>query len=266
MTSEATLSHAAARALYDRIGRWQDTQRFYEDCATEELIAHAAFSQAQSVFEFGIGTGRIAARLLRDYLPSTTRYHGIDISATMVALARERLASWPDRARVEKSDGSPRIHAPDGVFDRVVSTYVLDLLSQVDIAAVLVEARRVLAPEGLLCLVSATHGRTQGERLVMGLAAWLHALSPTLVGGCRAIDLSSALERESWRIIHHKIVSKWGTHPRSSSLPDRVSRHDDHRDLRLRAQRWALADGGGLLQWAGRSRMCTRHLRRNAPR
>jgi ubiquinone/menaquinone biosynthesis C-methylase UbiE len=207
--AEATLSHAAARALYDRIGRWQDTQRFYEDEATADLLAHAELRQAQSVFEFGTGTGRLAARLLRDFLPATARYFGIDISTTMVTLARDRLASWGDRARVEQSDGSPGIPAPDGIFDRVLSTYVLDLLSREDIAAVLTEARRVLAPKGLLCLVSATYGRTPSERLVMGLAGRLHALSPTLVGGCRAIDLASALDGESWRLMHHSVVSKW---------------------------------------------------------
>ena len=210
MTAEATLSHADAQTLYDRIGRWQDTQQFYEDEATTNLIAHADLHQAQSVFEFGVGTGRLAARLLHDHLPATAHYLGIDISTTMVALARERLAPWRDRTRVEQSDGSPRLHAPDGTFDRFVSTYVLDLLSKEDIAVVLAEARRVLAPEGRLCLVSATHGRTPSERLIMGFAGRLHALSPTLVGGCRAIDLSSALERESWRVIHHAVVSKWG--------------------------------------------------------
>jgi len=210
VTAEATLSHAPARALYDRIGRWQDTQRFYEDCATEELIAHAAFSQAQSVFEFGVGTGRIAASLLRDYLPATARYHGIDISATMVALARERLASWGYRATVEQSDGSPRIPARDATVDRFLSTDVLDLLSSDDIAAVVTEARRVLSPDGFLCLVSATHGRTPGERLITGIAARLHSLSPRLVGGCRAVDLSSFFEPALWRVHHHSVVSKWG--------------------------------------------------------
>jgi len=209
VTAERTLSHAAARALYDRIGRWQDTQRFYEDEATADLIAHADLHQAQSVFEFGVGTGRLAARLLSDHLPATARYFGIDISATMVALAHERLAPWLDRTRVEQSDGSPVIHAPDGRFDRFVSTYVLDLLSEEEIATVLAEARRVLAPGGLLCLVSATHGRTPSERVIMGLAGRLHALAPTLVGGCRAIDLSPVLERESWRVVHHAVVSKW---------------------------------------------------------
>ena len=210
MRAEATLSHTAARALYDRIGRWQDTQRFYEDDATADLIARSDLRHAQSVFEFGSGTGRLAERLLRDHLPATARYQGIDISSSMVALARQRLAPWQSRAAVEQSDGSPHIQAPDKRFDRFVSTYVLDLLSVEDIVLVVQEAHRLLAPEGLLCLASATHGRTLLERLVMGVAGRLHALSPSLVGGCRAIDLRSFLEASHWRVVHRNLVSRWG--------------------------------------------------------
>lgn len=210
MTAEATLSHAAARAVYDRIGQWQDTQRFYEDLATADLIAHADLWNARSVFEFGAGTGRLAARLLRDHLPPTAHYRGIDVSTTMVALARERVAPWGERALVERSEGSPRLEAADGAFDRFVSTYVLDLLSTADIALVLEEAHRVLAADGLLCLTSATHGRTAIERAVMGVFGGLHALSPSLVGGCRAIDLESSLPAGGWRVVHRRVVSKWG--------------------------------------------------------
>jgi ubiquinone/menaquinone biosynthesis C-methylase UbiE len=210
MAGGATLSHAAARATYDRIGRWQDTQRFYEDHATDDLIAHADLRQARSVLEFGAGTGRLGARLLRDHLPPTARYHGVDVSTTMVTLARERLAPWPERATIEQTDGVPRLRVPDATVDRFVSTYVLDLLSVEDIALVLEEAHRVLTTDGLLCLVSATHGRSALERGVMGLFGRLHALSPRLVGGCRAIDVLSALPPGRWRVVHRRVVSKWG--------------------------------------------------------
>lgn len=205
-----TLSHGAARALYDRIGGWQDTQRFYEDYATAELIAHAALRDARSVFEFGMGTGRIAERLLRDHLPTTARYHGIDVSSTMLGLARQRLVPWESRVRLEQTDGSPRIPVADAQFDRFVSTYVLDLLSAEDITVVVTEAHRLLSRDGLLCLVSATHGRTPLEQLVMGLAARLHAASPRLVGGCRAIAVLDFLEPDRWQIVHRRVVSKWG--------------------------------------------------------
>jgi KaiC len=66
----------------------------------------------------------------------------------------------------------------------------------------------------------------------VSFAGRLHGLSPTLVGGCRAIDLSCALDRESWRVIHHAVVSKWGI-PRCSWPPESVNGHDEHRDLRM---------------------------------
>jgi ubiquinone/menaquinone biosynthesis C-methylase UbiE len=210
MTTETTLNHAAARALYDRVGRWQDTQRFYEDTATADLLAHADLGRARAIVELGSGTGRLAERLLRDHLPPTARYLGLDISTTMVKLARQRLAPWAARARVEQSGGSAHVDLADGSADRFLSTFVLDLLSATDIALVVHEARRLLAPDGLLCLVSATHGRTPLERMVMGLATRLHAASPALVGGCRAIDLRAFVEPNDWQLVHWNVVSKWG--------------------------------------------------------
>lgn len=210
MTAESTLSHADARALYDRIGAWQDTQRFYEDTATAELLTHADLSRANAVVEFGSGTGRLAERLLREHLSSTATYVGFDVSTTMVALAQKRLAPWASRARVEQSDGPPHIAVRDGTMDRFVSTFVLDLLSSDDIARVVSEAHRVLSPDGLLCLVSATHGRTLLERTVMSIATRLHAVSPALVGGCRAIDLQQFVGPGAWRVLHRAVVSKWG--------------------------------------------------------
>lgn len=47
---------------------------------------------------------------------------------------------------------------PDGSVDRIVSTYVLGLLSREQIDLFLREAFRVLVADGLLCLVSLSYG------------------------------------------------------------------------------------------------------------
>ena len=86
-----TLTTAEAKAFYDGFGAKQDAQAFYEDLAVKALIDHADFEHAHSVFEFGAGTGRLAARLLGTMLPDDCRYLGVDIAETLVALARERL-------------------------------------------------------------------------------------------------------------------------------------------------------------------------------
>ena len=100
------------QAFYDSFGKKQDTQSFYEDSALDELIAHAHFSEAEKVFEFGCGTGRFADRLLKEYLPSSASYLGCDLSSTMVGLAKERLAKYAERAQVLQSDDKMDFFSP----------------------------------------------------------------------------------------------------------------------------------------------------------
>jgi len=103
------LSPPEAKRFYDRLGSAQGWQGFFENPPITEMIAHAAFDSAYSVFEFGCGTGALAARLLQHHLPADARYIGFDISTTMVSLAQEHLKPWSERARVHQSDGSPSI-------------------------------------------------------------------------------------------------------------------------------------------------------------
>ena len=204
-----TLTHDQARAFYDRFGARQDRQAFYEDAATDELIAHADFEHAGSVLEFGCGTGRFAQRLFEKHLPDDCTYRGVDVSSTMVALAKERLGPWRDRAQIELSDGSMKLRLEDGAADRIVSNYVLDLLSDEDTDALVAEAHRALRPGGLLCLASLTYGATRPARAVSWLWRRLHAWRPRWVGGCRPIRLLDYLPTDSWRIDYHKVVTRW---------------------------------------------------------
>jgi ubiquinone/menaquinone biosynthesis C-methylase UbiE len=198
-----TLSHVEARRVYDCIGRKQDTQAFYEDRATSLVISHLHLATAQAVFEFGCGTGRVAASLLADHLPQTATYRAVDISPVMVALAKQRLARFGSRAEVKLSDGGPPIHESSGSYDCFISNFVLDLLSLEDIAQVINEAHRILRPEGLLGLSGLTTGFTVTSRAFAWLLAQIHAIRPSLVGGCRSLKLLSLLPQHQWKICHH---------------------------------------------------------------
>ena len=204
------LSHHEARAFYDCFGARQDRQGFYEDPPIFDLIEHAAFGAAEAVFEFGCGTGKLAKILLDRHLPAGARYKAVDISSTMVALARKNLAPFGTRVEVIQSGGEMRIGAPPNSFDRFVSAYVLDLLTDDDIRVLLAEAYRSLTRAGLLCLVSLTHG----DGFVAKFVAWLwravHAKRPALVGGCRPIALREYLDAPRWRIRHRRVVTAFG--------------------------------------------------------
>lgn len=205
-----TLSREQARRLYDRIGARQDTQAFYEDRATGRLLRHADFGSALRVLEFGCGTGRFAHRLLSRQLPADASYRGLDLSPTMVGLARARLAPFGARAQVALTDGSPPLSEPTASRDRFVSNFVLDLLSEADVAAVLREAHRILCPGGLLCVSSLSTGSGRVSRLVARAWSRVHAWRPALVGGCRPLELLAWLPPQAWQLRHHSKLSPFG--------------------------------------------------------
>jgi ubiquinone/menaquinone biosynthesis C-methylase UbiE len=198
-----TFSREEARSVYNRIGARQDSQAFYEDHAANLIIQHGELATARHVFEFGCGTGRFALRLLLEHLGPETTYRAIDISPTMVGLAQDKLAPFSPRAEVVLTDGAPPEQEAPESYDRFLSTYVFDLLSEEDISGVLGEAHRILQPGGLLCLSSLTSGSSPGARLVAGLWSALHRLSPRLVAGCRPLELLGRLSASEWKVRHH---------------------------------------------------------------
>lgn len=205
-----TLNPSAARAYYDRFGKKQDSQGFYEDPALDDLIAHSDFQDARSVFEFGCGTGKLAARLLGGGLRPSAGYLGCDISPVMIELAKQRLAVYGGRAQVVLADGAVRFPLPDQSVDRVVSSYVLDLLSEEDIRCFFAEAFRVLTPHGRVCLASLTRGFTPLSRIVASIWTAVFKLRPAMVGGCRPVVLDSYVDAGRWRVVHRSAVAPFG--------------------------------------------------------
>jgi ubiquinone/menaquinone biosynthesis C-methylase UbiE len=222
------LKPSEAEAFYDRFGKKQDAQGFYEDLATHDLIAHARLGEADKVFEFGCGTGRFANRLLEGHLRLSATYLGCDLSSTMVGLATERLARYGRRAQVFQSDGAVHFPLSDHSVDRVISTYVLDLLSETDIGKFFLEAYRVLVEGGRLCLVSLTHGTTFLSRVVSSVWASIFRLRASLVGGCRPLRLDRYLDLGIWKLEYRNVVVAFGVP--SEVLVARAKDYAQHRD------------------------------------
>ena len=208
--TERLLSSAQAERFYDRFGKKLDSQTFYEAPALNDLAAHLDLETCRAVLEFGCGTGRFAEELFETRLPPHAIYVGRDISKVMVGLAKDRLARFGPRARVEKSDGGARIDCPDDAFDRFICTFVLDLLSDADAHAVMREAHRVLTAGGLAGLVSLTAGKTPIARIITTVWNGLRAASPMLVGGCRPIEVLRLVPASDWKIEHQNVVTPFG--------------------------------------------------------
>jgi hypothetical protein len=108
------------------------------------------------------------------------------------------------------TDGSPELPVQDASVDRVIATYVFDLLGETDRTQFLAESARVLRSDGLLCLVGITDGNSAVSRAVM--AAWrgIFALKPRLVGGCRPTRAIEYVRAGSWRIQYHEVLVSRG--------------------------------------------------------
>jgi ubiquinone/menaquinone biosynthesis C-methylase UbiE len=207
MPGPQILSYEQAKRFYDWMGAKQDSQRFYEQPALADLVAHLDLAGAERVIEFGCGTGSFAEELLERFLPPDACYFGFDVSRTMVELARGRTARFGSRAVIRQTSGTIHLDLLDGAFDRFISTYVFDLLSEDDIASLLSEAYRVLETGGLLGVVGLTKGSLGLSRFVTWTWKRLHQFSPMLVGGCRPITIESFLENLRWRVCHRNVVT-----------------------------------------------------------
>jgi SAM-dependent methyltransferase len=201
------LTSSQARHFYDRFGRAQDLQAFYEDRAVGDLLGHGRFDDARAVFELGCGTGRLAARLLQRQLPADARYLGADISATMISLSRARLERFGPRAAIIQADGTRPLPLAAGAMDRFLAVYVLDLLGPRQAAGLIAEAQRLLRPGGLLGVVSLAPGATMPAQLVSRAWAAVWSRAPALTGGCRPITVRPLLD--GWRIEHRALISAW---------------------------------------------------------
>lgn len=96
--------------------------------------------EGMRVLDIGCGTGV----QLQRYERSGCRISGIDQSPAMLARARQRLSGDADLTH----GSAESLPYPDGQFDLVLASLVLHELTPESRAAVLAEARRVLAADG----------------------------------------------------------------------------------------------------------------------
>ena len=129
----------------------------------------------------------------------------------MVRLARQRLARWSDRVTVQLLDPpAETLPGGDGGFDRFVAAYVFDLLSPDSARVLVAEAARLLAPGGLLTVVSLTKGTTRASRLVCSVWNAIALRWPSMVGGCRPIELTDLIAGSAWSLRHREVHVRYG--------------------------------------------------------
>lgn len=164
---------------------------------------------AGDVLEIAVGTGRNLP-----YYDRGVRLVGIDISAGMLAIARERLASVGREADLRLGDAQS-LDLPSASFDTVVST--LSMCSIPDERAAIAEAARVLRPGGQFLLLEHVGSPQRAVRAIqrvldpVAVRCMCDHLLREPVDGLRAVGLEvERVERSKLGIIERVIARKPG--------------------------------------------------------
>jgi len=200
-----------AQASYDRLSRWYDLLSGSSEARPRQAgldLLHAL--PGEHVLDIGPGTGHSLVALARS-VGKTGCVHALDLSAGMLAVSRERLRTagkqW-DCANVSLACGDAlRLPYPPSAFDAIFSSFNLELFDTPEIPQVLEECRRVMVPNGRICVVSLS--KVSKSRAMIRLYEWSHDHFPAFVD-CRPIYVQPTLAQSGFRILSVKYMLMWG--------------------------------------------------------
>lgn len=199
-----TISAETAVRFYNWLGRRHDFGERYERAAKQQALTLLDVQPGQRVLNVGVGTGKEQVQLVQQVGAAGTAV-GLDLSPHMLAITRERAPSAP----LLTADAHHLPFAADA-FDRLLATYVLDLLPLAGLPALLAEMKRVLRGNGRLVLVSLTEGIDLASKAVIGAWKVAYRLHPLTCGGCRPLQLYERVQQAGFGRVMRDVVVQGG--------------------------------------------------------
>ncbi len=196
--------------IYSRTAAFYDAvaQPFQEQTKLA-VLALADPGVSGRLLELAVGTGWLFERLVARFAAS--RVAGVELAAGMLDVARQRLGAKAGEVALALADATALPFAPQ-TFGAIVSTYMLEVLPQAAIEAVLAECRRVLRPGGSLAVASLTEGRGADHGISED---WRRRFErdPEAFGGARPVSLAPALGRAGFRLVQRRYLGGEGSWP-----------------------------------------------------
>jgi demethylmenaquinone methyltransferase/2-methoxy-6-polyprenyl-1,4-benzoquinol methylase len=198
-----TISAGTAQKFYDWLGARHDWAEFFESRAKRQALQLLNVMPGQTVLNAGCGTGKDQREVEARVSPGGSVV-GVDLSIVMARLTRQRTGSSTLQANVSV------LPFAAGSFDRLFSSYVLDLIPYRSLGGILTEFRRVLRPDGRLVVLALTEGVAGPSRAVVGMWKAVYKIAPIACGGCRPIRLSGLTKEAGFGHVHREIVVQFG--------------------------------------------------------
>jgi demethylmenaquinone methyltransferase/2-methoxy-6-polyprenyl-1,4-benzoquinol methylase len=200
--AEGQFSPPAAQHFYDALATRYDWFSLYEARAKRLAVDCLDLAPGQVVLNVGLGTGKYYQEVQAS-LGDLGLAAGVDLSMSMLRVARSRKLN-----DLVQSEGAWLPFAA-GSIDRLLCTYVLDLVALADLPSWLVEFRRVLKPGGRMVLVSLTDGVNLVSRGFVSVWRLAYRLSPLACGGCRPLQLAGLVRQAGFERVDRQVVLQY---------------------------------------------------------
>jgi len=184
---------------WDAVSRRYDRQLWLERSAVATALCLLAPAVDERLVDVGTGTGEVLRQLARrSIVPREVT--GIDASEAMLARVGPLPPGWLLRVGDVRA-----LDQPDASFDVLIASYLLQLLTPVELPAALGELRRVLRPGGRLVTVTPAIPPSGLARPVANALDRLAERQSERYRGLRALNPASSLERAGFRLLR----SRW---------------------------------------------------------
>ena len=184
--------------IYDLFGILMESK------ARQRAIDMAAIKNGENILEVAFGTGLNFAEILKRN-PQGWVY-GIDVSMKMLERARKRISKTGQKNYTLYLGVCRHLPFEDGMFDILMTQYLLDILPVEDFIPILLEFSRVLRDGGRIVLVN----MTKGERWFNKIYEKIYKLNPPLLAGCRGVMAQPFLEEIGFKGFQREFVSQLG--------------------------------------------------------
>lgn len=206
---EYTITPRQAQRFYDRLGSWHDVADLLEARAKRRGLEALHLAPGQSAANIGVGNGLEYLEMLARVGP-TGLVAGLDLSPVMAHVSRQRALARGERQPALTLGTALQLPYAANSFNRLFSSYMLDLIPVTEIPTVLAEFRRVLRPGGRLVLVGLTEGEGPISRSVMSLWKALYRIQPAWLGGCRPLQLRRSVQEAGFTFVQRWYIGQWG--------------------------------------------------------
>ncbi|MFX0186143.1 MAG: class I SAM-dependent methyltransferase [Candidatus Hodarchaeota archaeon] len=192
--------------MYTKLSKFYGLIEWFERQLRKKAIKFLNPSKGEIVLEIGFGRGASLVEISKA-VGETGKVYGIDLTPEMIKLSKKILTKKRMLNRVELREGDARqLPYENNVFDGVYIASTLELFDTPDIPLVLKEIKRVLKPNGKLCVVSIPK-EDREKSFGVKLYEWSHRTFQKYAS-CRPIYVEDSIKNTGYKITKTEIIGK----------------------------------------------------------